>query len=70
MPVIVCENTECEYISKRRTRFINSCNRQVLHYTCKADLINIVPVGTGDESIIDYLGYQPYECNKCVKGID
>lgn len=64
MPVIVCENTDCKYISKRRTKFLNGNSRKVMCHTCAADIVNISPIITGDESITDYLGYQPYECTK------
>lgn len=62
MPVIVCTNTKCKHISKRRTRCINGDGHETLRHTCRASLINVRPATTGDEGIIEYLGYQPYEC--------
>lgn len=62
MPVIVCENKDCKHISKRRTRFLNSFGHEALCHTCKADLVNIRPVKTGDGAIGEHLGYIPYEC--------
>ncbi|MCR0527623.1 hypothetical protein MKA54_21255 [[Clostridium] innocuum] len=35
--------------------------QEILHHTCKADLIAIRPVTAGDERIREYLGYIPYE---------
>lgn len=62
MPVIVCENTDCKYISKRRTKFLNGNGRKVMCHTCVADIVNIRPVTMGDDNMVDCLGYQPYEC--------
>lgn len=64
MPIVVCRNIDCKYISKRRTKFRNGLGEVIMCHTCKADLIDIMPIVTGDESIIDYIGYQPYECTK------
>lgn len=67
MPVIVCENTDCKYISKRRTKFLDGGQRVVLCHTCKADFVNIRILSTGD-NIVSFLGYQPFECTECRKG--
>lgn len=63
MPVIICENTECEHISKRRTRCINRYGCEMLRHTCRAKLVNIHPLII-DEDTVEYLGYKPYECVK------
>lgn len=65
MPVIVCENKNCKHISKRRSMFVNGLDNKVLRHTCRATLVNIGEVSTGDDSIEDYLGYTPYECIYC-----
>lgn len=62
MPVIVCENADCKYISKRRTAFLDGGGRKVMCHTCVADIVNIRPVTAGDDNMVDFLGYQPYEC--------
>lgn len=63
MTVIVCENITCKYISKRKTKIMRcGDSSERLCHTCKADLIKISSIATGDESIKDYLGYIPYEC--------
>ena len=64
MPVITCKDIDCENISKRRTKFLDGNGHEVMCHTCKANLVNIRSIATGDESITDYLGYQPYECTK------
>jgi hypothetical protein len=62
MPVIVCENTDCKCISKRRTKFLDGDGCEVMCHTCVADIVDIRPLTMGDDSMVDCLGYQPYEC--------
>lgn len=62
MPIVVCSNTKCKHISKRRKRFLNGLGKEVLCHTCTSKLISMIPLGIGDDSVEYMLGYQPYEC--------
>lgn len=42
--------------------FVDSCGDKALCHTCRATLVKVSEVSTGDDSIEDYLGYTPYEC--------
>lgn len=64
MPVITCENTKCEHISKRRTKFVNGFGDEMLCHTCRAKVVNMSPVYNGDDDSVEVFGYQPYECSQ------